>query len=215
MESRFCIITRWTRKAGNKLTGKRGVSLVEMLLCVLILLLSTGVTVSTLDLGIRHFQSRTRETEQRLLCDTLSLAVQEYLTYVYDYKWDEDELSGFKTGAVGALYDIPCQFVTRFYNDEGKFVSSTNTESDPGEIAIQYTQSGERKFYALADQSLYIKKRTSTTPGVHLEATLNIKTDRTNKRFEVTITVHNKDGGTGDAENTFIVIPVNQGVIPD
>ena len=218
MESRSCIIMP-LRKGREKLAGTRGVSLAEMLLCVLILLLSTGVTVSTLDLGIRHFQARTRESEQRLLCDTLSLAVQEYLTYAYKVELDESgKLARFRTGALGALYDIPCEFVTGTYYSKDRLDPDIPDEGElpKGEIAIKYSKSGEAQYYPLADKSLYIvKKLSSTRSEVKLEATQSVTADRVNKRFRVKIVVSNKAGGTGDAENEFIVIPVNQSVIPD
>lgn len=218
MESRFCIII--LRKARGKLGGNRGVSFAEMLLCVLILALSTGVTVSTLDLGITHFRARTRETEQRLLCNTLSLAVQEYLTYAnkVDPPPEDDsviyDLTNFRTGANSALESRVCKFVTGTYGTDANGREYCNPAAS-GQIALEYSVDTNKRYYQLADKSQYIVKRTAPN-DVKLEATLDVKVDREKKRFHVTISVDNREGiKTQKAENDFIVIPINAGAIPD
>ncbi|MBR0283067.1 MAG: hypothetical protein IJQ81_16010 [Oscillibacter sp.] len=210
-----CIIIRSVRRARRKLSGSRGVSIAETLLCVLILLLSTGVTVSTLDLGIRHFQVRTRETEQRLLCNTLSLAVQEYLTYVNKVEPPGDDsavydLTRFKTGAFGrALENEWCAFVAGTYSSETSFA-----EGDSGQIAVKYSESdsGDAFYSMLADKAQYITGHPAN--DVKLAATIDVSVDRANRRFNVMIRVANTDNVRTQAiENQFIVIPVNPGVI--
>lgn len=232
MESRFCIIIPPLRKARDKLGKNRGVSFAEMLLCVLILALSTGVTVSTLDLGIAHFKARTRETEQRLLCNTLSLAVQEYLTYANKIELNDPPAPGelptlkrFRTGANSALENRWCEFVTGAYGNDANG-REYRTPAEWGQIALEYSVDTNARYYQLADKSQYIVKKIASNPGdagrvsvrteVKLEATLDVKVDRTNKRFHVKISVDNREGiKTQKAENDFIVIPINAGAIPD
>ena len=213
-----CIIIRsvrrgWirrVRRGRRKLTGNRGVSMAETLLCVLILLLSTGVTVSALDLGIRHFQARTRETEQRLLCNTLSLAAQERLTYANKIERNADgTLKRFKTGAFGrALENEWCAFVAGTYSSETSFA-----EADSGQIAVKYSGSdSEDAFYSmLADKAQYVTGHSAN--DVKLTAAIDVSVDRANRRFNVTIRVANTDNvRTQEIEHQFIVIPVNPGV---
>ena len=205
-----CIIIRSVRRARRKLAGNRGVSIAETLLCVLILSLSTGVTVSTLDLGIRHFQARTRETEQRLLCNTLSLAAQDCLTYANKIERNADDtLKRFKTGAFGrALENEWCAFVAGTYSSEMSFA-----EADSGQIAVKYfeSDSGDAFYSMLADKSQYITGRSAN--DVKLTAAIDISVDRANRRFNVIIRVASTDNVRTQAiENRFIVIPINPGV---
>lgn len=94
----------------RKLRGTGGFSFLELMVCTLILLLSTGVILQTLTLATAQFQKRTRNSEAELLCDMLAQAVQEYLTYATKVTSDSSSyLVGFYSTA-GGLDDTPCPF---------------------------------------------------------------------------------------------------------
>lgn len=206
---------RRVHRGRRKLPGSRGISVAETLLCALILLLSTGVTVSALDLGIRHFQARTRETEQRLLCNTLSLAVQEYLTYANKVDPPEDDsviydLTNFRTGANSALESRVCKFVTGTYGKDANGREYCNPAAW-GQIALEYSVDTNHHYYQLADKSQYITGHSAN--DVKLTAAIDVSVDRANRRFNVKIRVANTDNVRTQAiENRFIVIPINPGV---
>lgn len=182
-----------TKKRTVKARGNAGFSLPEMLLCVLILALSGGVITATLNLGIEQFQARTRESERRLLCDTLSLVVQEYLTYANVIETDGASLKRFKTGAVGALYGD---------KQNGKWYQF---KDDAGQIAI----GAEENTHYLVDKSQYVTTNMGGEPGTALKAALEVTVNQAERYFVVKISVSEQTDDTRRTENEFIVIPVN------
>ena len=69
-------------RAGQRarLRGRRGSSVAELLLATLIAVLAAAVAVRSLAFAVQLYQARTGETEARLLCDTISLLIQDDLT---------------------------------------------------------------------------------------------------------------------------------------
>lgn len=179
-----CTITFPLRKRG----ARRGFSLTELLLCALILSLSTTVISATLDLGAQTFRKTTRRSEQILLCNTLSVSVQEYLTYAEEVWATGGALNKFKTRSMAALKDAECSF-----------------ETDDGEIKLLIVRDGQTTPYQLVDRSQYII-RSNHTPALSADITVEVST--TEKKFTVTVTVTSREGGIAAVENKFIVSPV-------
>ena len=179
-----CTITFPSRKRG----ARRGFSLTELLLCALILSLSTTVISSTLDLGAQTFRKTTRRSEQILLCNTLSVSVQEFLTYAEEVWSTGGALDRFKTRAMSALKDAECHF-----------------ETDNGEIKLLIARDGQTTLYPLVDSSQYII-RSNGAPA--LSANISVEVSATEEKFTVTVTVTSQEGGVAAVENKFIVSPV-------
>ena len=58
----------------NKIKSRVGFSLSELLVCTLIMMLSTSVLVSTMRLAADHYNNIITDSEATMLCRTLSLA---------------------------------------------------------------------------------------------------------------------------------------------
>lgn len=195
-----CTITFPSRKRG----ARRGFSLTELLLCALILSLSTTVISSTLDLGAQTFRKTTRRSEQILLCNTLSVSVQEYLTYAELVQPTAGGgLGNFKTNAMSALKGAACSLEALTYQN-GEYREPTGTD-DPTEIVLSITREGQTTLYPLLDRSQYII-RSNAAPA--LSANVAVKVFPTEKQFSVKVTVVNREGGVADVTNEFIVSPV-------
>ncbi|MBE6069662.1 MAG: type II secretion system protein [Clostridium lundense] len=65
----------------RKFAARSGFTLVEMLAVILLLSLASAVVVSTVDLAARQFRLRTQDSDAQLLCSSLSLFVQNELTF--------------------------------------------------------------------------------------------------------------------------------------
>lgn len=97
----------------RKLASCGGISLAETLACCLILALSSSVLIQTLALAGDHFNTRTRESSARILCNTLSQSVQEYLSCATDWTvGPKDTVTDFTTGSIPSFEDpVRCSFV--------------------------------------------------------------------------------------------------------
>ena len=95
-------------EARQRLRSSGGFSFAELLVCVLILLLASGLIVQTLDLGIEHLKARTRETEAALLCNTLALAVQDELGWAGSIEPKPSGASEYVSLRDGKSYRLYC-----------------------------------------------------------------------------------------------------------
>lgn len=93
----------------KKLRARGGFTLAETLIVVLLIVLTSGILASTIQLAAQQFRARTQETDAQLLCSSLSLFVQNELTYAGNLAQSgdtlrfTDHLRGFGSG---------CAFVT-------------------------------------------------------------------------------------------------------
>lgn len=106
----------YTAKRGNalwrKLSSSGGFSLAETLACCLILALSSSALIQTMRLAGEQFNTRTRESSARILCNTLSQSVQVYLSCATDWTVDSERIvTDFETGAIPSLEEpVRCSF---------------------------------------------------------------------------------------------------------
>ncbi len=70
----------------KKLKQNKGFSLAELLVATLILLLTSGMLVVCIQLGIKQLYKNTQDSEAQMLCTTLSTAIQDELTYASDIR---------------------------------------------------------------------------------------------------------------------------------
>lgn len=191
------------RKSSGTVPGSKrkawfraGFSISELLFCVMIMLLATGIIVPTLSLGIRQFEARVRDSEAQILCNTLSLAVQDQLACVKEIRsrGAEGQLETFTSGAYSGMENVPCRFV--YQMDDG-----TYSESGGGVVAMQL---GADDYYPLVSRADY----NQSTP-LAAEVSVTCETEW----FLVTVTVSNASGGSQSVSNTFTVTPVSPGVL--
>lgn len=77
----------------NKKTA--GLTLTEMLCCVVIMLLVSIGMVNGVSLAVRNYQSSLMASESQVLCSTLTSIVSDELRYAGPVDWDKDPISFF------------------------------------------------------------------------------------------------------------------------
>ena len=70
----------------KKLKQNKGFSFAELLVATIILLLTSGMLVVCIQLGIKQLYKNTQDSEAQMLCTTLSTAIQDELTYASDIR---------------------------------------------------------------------------------------------------------------------------------
>lgn len=64
-----------------KKLNKKGLTLVELLVTVILMILVTGMITLAIDFGVRSFNKSNREAEGQILCATLATSVKDELRY--------------------------------------------------------------------------------------------------------------------------------------
>lgn len=177
-----------------KLGGSGGFSLLELMVCMLILLLSTGVILQTLTLATTQFQKRTHDSEAELLCDMLAQAVQEQLTYVTQVTPAvSGDLESFYSTA-GGLDNTSCRFTL------GASADHPLSAMGYGEIMLTYADSfGASQSYGLIPSANYIGSDGSL---LYAFLWVNCEADR----FAVTLNVYDETEKVR-ADRQFVVYP--------
>ncbi len=108
--------------ARRKLRSRAGFTLAETLVVVLMALLTSGIVASTVHLAATHFRARTQEADAQLLCSSLSLFVQNELTYAGELKTTgaDYQLESFTDHVQG--FGANCSFV----DNEGRLAVRYN-----------------------------------------------------------------------------------------
>ena len=178
----------------RRLGGRGGFSLLELMVCMLILLLSTGVILQTLTLATAQFQRRTRDSEAELLCDMLAQAVQEQLTYVTQVTpAGTGPLVSFYSTA-GGLDGTSCCFTL------GASADHPMSAMGYGEIMLTYADNfGAEQSYGLIPSANYIG-----SDGGLLYAFLQVDCEA--DRFAVTLNVYDETEKIR-ADRQFVVYP--------
>ena len=173
------------KSALRKLKSGGGLSLTELLLCMIILLFFLNVSTYAFDLGIRHFQARTRESEARILCNTLSLAVQDQLTYI---KVKESTFSGDEL-----------ETYVRSAEDFDKVTCSLKNVA--GRLCVNYKLDAMEKPYqfSLTDEADY-------ADGDLMVDDFSVK--KSGNAFQVTISIKSKTLKIQPVRNEFAVTPI-------
>ena len=65
----------------KKLNNKKGVTLIELLVTLVLLVLVTGIITLAIDFGVRSFNKSNREAEGQILCASLATSVKDELRY--------------------------------------------------------------------------------------------------------------------------------------
>lgn len=164
----------------NKKTA--GLTLVEMLCCVVIMLLVSIGMVNGVSLAVRNYQSSLMASESQLLCSTISSLVTDELRYAGAVDWEKKPIQ-FTSPSYG-----PCVFGQ---NDENQVTLNTVSEAgiDTG------------KSYKLLPSRAYHF-------GMGAKVTIEPK-ENTPNTFSVTILVSAPNNGPELAKSQFDVEQLN------
>ncbi|MGI6072141.1 MAG: type II secretion system protein [Lachnospiraceae bacterium] len=81
-----------------KKMNKKGLTLIELLVTIVLLIIVTGIISLAIDFGVRSFNKSNREAEGQILCATLATSVKDELRYAKNIEGtDLDTLSFFST----------------------------------------------------------------------------------------------------------------------
>lgn len=164
-----------------KLKNKSGLTLVEMLCCVVVMLLVSIGMVNGVSLAVRNYESSLMSSESQVLCSTLTNLVSDELRYSGAVNWEAD----------------PIRFYSRTYGSEYIFSQNDSKQVTLNEIQRDGTPA-QRGYKLLPNRSYHLGLRASVTLS---KAKDNI--------FSVTILVtDSKDREL--AQNVFEVEKLNQ-----
>ena len=171
------------KSALRKLKNGGGLSLTELLLCMIILLFFLNVSTYAFDLGIRHFKARTLESEARILCNTLSLAVQDQLTYM---KVRESTFSGDK-------------LETYVRSAEGFSGVTCSLEVADGRLYVKYALNATEYQFLLTDEADYADGDLMVD---------DFSVTKSGNAFQVVISIASKKLKIQPVRNEFAVTPI-------
>lgn len=69
------------RRLLRRVNSRRGFTLVELLVTIVVMLLVTEILSMTIQLSTKHYTRSVRNSESQTICGTLAMAVQEELQY--------------------------------------------------------------------------------------------------------------------------------------
>lgn len=88
------------KRIQNKLRGRKGFTLVELLATIIVMLLVTEIISMTIQLSTKYYTQSVRNSESQTICGALSAAVQEelqYATKIQPKPGSTPDASGFYT----------------------------------------------------------------------------------------------------------------------
>jgi Tfp pilus assembly protein PilV len=174
-------------KAVNKLNNKKGLTLIELLVTVVILILVAGMLSLAMDFGVRSFNKSNREAEGQILCAALATSVKDELRYARDIEGtDLSTLNFFSTNI--SLKN--CSF--SIMDKDGKTAES-------GFLMLSTSQGN----YDLVPKKTYVYDLKATFTKFEWEST------QPNPYFKVGIQVMTQDDQI-ISEEEFVVEPINR-----
>ena len=129
-----------------KLKNKSGLTLVEMLCCVVVMLLVSIGMVNGVSLAVRNYESSLMSSESQVLCSTLTNLVSDELRYSGAVNWEAD----------------PIRFYSRTYGSECIFSQSDSKQVTLNEIQRDGTPA-QRGYKLLPNRSYHLGMRASVT----------------------------------------------------
>lgn len=129
-----------------KLKNKSGLTLVEMLCCVVVMLLVSIGMVNGVSLAVRNYESSLMSSESQVLCSTLTNLVSDELRYSGPVKWDEN----------------PIRFYSRTYGSQCIFSQNDSNQVTLNEIQLDGTPA-QRGYKLLPNRSYHLGMRASVT----------------------------------------------------
>ena len=90
-----------SRNLKKILLKNKGFTLVEVLLSLIILMLSTTIIIQCFNLGMANVIKQTRSSQAQLLCSALTSSLQNELTYARDIKLTREKLDTYYSSSRG------------------------------------------------------------------------------------------------------------------
>ena len=129
-----------------KLKDKSGLTLVEMLCCVVVMLLVSIGMVNGVSLAVRNYESSLMSSESQVLCSTLTNLVSDELRYSGAVDWEAN----------------PIRFYSRTYGSECIFSQNDSKQVTLNEIQRDGTPA-QRGYKLLPNRSYHLGLRASVT----------------------------------------------------
>ena len=129
-----------------KLKNKSGLTLVEMLCCVVVMLLVSIGMVNGVSLAVRNYESSLMSSESQVLCSTLTNLVSDELRYSGAVDWEA----------------YPIRFYSRTYGSECIFSQNDSKQVTLNEIQRDGTPA-QRGYKLLPNRSYHLGLRASVT----------------------------------------------------
>lgn len=127
-----------------KLKNKSGLTLVEMLCCVVVMLLVSIGMVNGVSLAVRNYESSLMFSESQVLCSTLTNLVSDELRYSGAVNWEA----------------APIRFYSRTYGSECIFSQNDSKQVTLNEIQRDGTPA-QRGYKLLPNRSYHLGMRAS------------------------------------------------------
>ena len=129
-----------------KLKNKSGLTLVEMLCCVVVMLLVSIGMVNGVSLAVRNYESSLMSSESQVLCSTLTNLVSDELRYSGPVEWNKD----------------PIRFYSRTYGSKCIF-----SQNDSNQVTLNEIQRdgnpAQRGYKLLPNRSYHLGMRANVT----------------------------------------------------
>lgn len=180
----------------RKLKSRRGFTLMEMLIGIVVMLLITAVILLTVQMSVKYYTTSVRESEAQVLCGSLTNAIKEELEYATAVK-------GVGSADASGVYSD-----YTYYSRARAFGSGCKIALYPADDPVNANhiavRKGADKYYGLVGSKTY---SFDLTVGE-----LDIKWDSANSCFLVSIAIQlSPTDTTVLASDSFTVYPVNEG----
>lgn len=170
-----------------KKLNNKGLTLVELLVTVVLLILVTGMITLAIDFGARSFNKSNREAEGQILCAALVTAVKNELRYATNIEVDDlNNLKFFSTN----LSLKNCSFLV---------TDKDGNSTENGGFIMLNTPKGE---YELVPKKTYVYNLQAKFTKFEWDS------DQPNPNFKVGIQVMTQDNQIISKED-FVVEPLN------
>ena len=189
----------------RKLCGKAGFSLTELLLCTLIMMLTTSVLVTTMSLAANHYDSVVADSEAAMLCRTLSLSIRDKLSYVV--KIEDEGADGITYYSTSQNQEYAPFKIVLISPDNAELTATTGNF---GRIVIKYKdpKSGGYVNYNLVNQASYTDYGKGLVTSCIVDVHENEDGDKV-QYFVVTIGIFKANNTDSPImENKFVVYPI-------
>jgi len=176
------------KKLTKKLHSKKGMTVGEVLVAVLIMLLATGLLTGGISFATRNLEKSVTESEAHILQSSLREEVNSELRYTTQVSLDDGELCGYFSQNFGKI-EVPSG--TKVF----KSVDKNGSEVDKGYITVAGN---------------HIISKTSYPQGIKASILVSVTTKKEDKYvsfFDVTISIYNRKDEL-ITEETFQVIPL-------
>lgn len=187
-----------TMNNGVKKLNNKGLTLVELLVTIVILMLVTAMIALAIDFGVRSFNKSNRQAEGQILCATLSTSIKDELRYAKN-------ITGTPTGTdPGTLKFFSTN--NSIKNCSFSVIDESGTPASDGGFIVLSKSKGEpgEKNYDLVPKKTYVYDLKAKFTKFEYDDAASPK-----PRFEIGIQVLTENDEV-ISEEEFVVEPLNE-----